>query len=376
MEPIRSAHSESLLPSTPQWIHDAVQSASETFTGRSKQALGAVGDFATEHKTALAITAGGVAVIGAIAFRGKLTSVSERFLPDASKVLADSNFLHDAAKAEKLAQKAASPDWRQRYEAACSWDSSPRLLASMSQDESLQVRMMVAKHPMTPKATLHTMRATDVKEVSEAAQFGLERRANMQIVFARDPRASADTLHRLAIEPSQTTKIREAVGLHRDTGARTLDFLARDPSPHVRTVVAGHWGTPERSLSALARDENLYVRESAAANPNMPDAMLPVLAKDKFPGPRFEVASHPATSASLLEALSRDRNYVVRSGVGANRNTPATALERLSQDGREEVREVVARNPNTDTATLQKLKEDESGLVRISAKKALRARTL
>ena len=359
------------LPSA-QAFHDEVAGFRDRVKQESSKALSNAEGFISEHKTGTAIVVGAAAVVGVLACSGKLGS-AESFL-SALKISREEPVSYDLTKVAKLAKQAASSDWRERYTTAYSWDSPPELLKSLANDQHVQVRMMIAKHPMTPRATVQSMTVGDDAQVRRAGRFGLERREQMQLQFARDPRATAGILHRIATEPMQALRAREAVALHRGTSPQTLSFLSRDADPEVRAAVALHSATPAKSLSKLSRDESLSVRAIAASHPSLPEKDLARLAKGTDAATRFEVAWSSAATPDLLEGLGRDRNYLVRSGVGRNEQSSPSLLERLSGDRSPVVRESVAQNPNLGKDALQRLSDDEEGLVRIAAKKTLKSR--
>ena len=364
-----------------EWLNHAVGSAYERVLNNGLSVLAKGEHFVQEHKMLAATVTGAVAVAATLAFRGRaaapaeeIESVAQKFLPDASKLFKPDLIDFDAAKIQKLTEDAGSSDWRRRYMAVSSWDAPPELLASLARDEHLRVREMVAKNPLTPKEVLKSMSVHDTEDVRDAAEFGLERRTKMQLVFARDPRASAGTLHRIATEDDQIPRLKEAVALNRQSSPQTLKVLAADSDADVRTFVAMHPRTPVTTLDELSRDSNYHVRQAAATNPFVSDLSLARLTLDRAPGPRFEVANHLYASSEQLEHLARDTNYVVRAGVAANAKTGWDVLKRLSDDSERSVREAVAGNPNVDAATLEALANDDEGLVRIAARKAMRSK--
>jgi Leucine rich repeat variant len=178
---------------------------------------------------------------------------------------------------------------------------------------------------------------------------------------ARNPSASAETLHRIATIPNpelhermgglfpltgqdrRGLAVMRHVALHPHVTTETLEVLAGSPDPFVLGEVARNPKLPEATLVRLAERGGQLIDWGVSWNPRAPPALLARLAQSPDQYSRSAVAQNPSTSPVDLSRLSRDAVDQVRLNVARNPRTPRETLEVLCEDIDERVRDASSR---------------------------------
>jgi len=192
-------------------------------------------------------------------------------------------------------------------------ETTPEVLAVLSKDKDLGVRLMAAKNPKTPREVLTALAGDEYvyvryevvenpntpREVLTALAGDKDEYVRRRI--AENPNTPREVLTVLAVDKDEI--VRYAVAKNPKTLPETLAVLARDKDEYVRRAVAGNPNTPPEILAALTGDDDTYVVRSVAANPNTPPETLTALAAHKHVG----VRDRAKVTMDYLEALKAKR---------------------------------------------------------------------
>ena len=122
----------------------------------------------------------------------------------------------------------------------------------------------------------------------------------------------------------------------------------------VRRQVAANPNCPADTLDRLAGDPSCEVREAAAGNPQCPPAALRRCVRD----PGWSAVEEYTGPPTRQRAIRRDPGQQARTAAAGNPNTPPTALHRLARDPQDRVRAAVAANPACPTRIRDRLTRD------------------
>ena len=177
------------------------------------------------------------------------------------------------------------------------------LLAALSKDEEVLVRVRVAKNENTNELILQEL--------------------------AKD----------------EDVIVRAEVAKNKNTSEVTLSKLANDDDSIVRLNVAGNVQASISTLDQLASDGNEDIRIGVACNTRTSEETLEKLASDKSEHVRYSVISNPVCYKirKIWEKLSEDTDENIRSYI-AFRTSDIELQKKLSEDESETVRENVLIN--------------------------------
>ena len=144
-------------------------------------------------------------------------------------------------------------------------ETTPEVLAVLSKDKDLGVRLMAAKNPKTPREVLTALAGDEYVYV--------------RYEVVENPNTPREVLTALAGDKDEY--VRRRIAENPNTPREVLTVLAVDKDEIVRYAVAKNPKTLPETLAVLARDKDEYVRRAVAGNPNTPPEVLAALSKDE-----------------------------------------------------------------------------------------------
>ncbi|GGA06766.1 hypothetical protein [Okeania sp. KiyG1] len=209
------------------------------------------------------------------------------------------------------------------------------ILEMLADDESEEVRKLVAENPDTPVETLVKLANDSSKSVKEK--------------LVSNSKTPVEILEILADDESE--KIRQLVAKNSHTPVETLVKLANDSSKYVKQKLVSNPNTPVEILERLGLEEKIF----NISNANTPASILEKLADHSSESVRYEVVGHRNTPVSVIEKLANDKYiYTIRT-IAEKSQTPPHILERLATHPDYTTRYYVAINRNTPATALEKL---------------------
>ena len=171
----------------------------------------------------------------------------------------------------------------------------PMVLANMTSDPHMSVRVAVASNPAAPRGARRLLSQDPEPEVRAAWANTTDDQAALDRLVARE----------------QVTFVRCEAAANPLAGADTLDRLAGDPNPRVRLEAAANPSTRPDTLVVLTGDTDRRVRAGVAKNSSLadPDA-VDALSRDGSPSVRAALLRRPLPD-SIVDRLSRDRDGTV-----------------------------------------------------------------
>lgn len=223
---------------------------------------------------------------------------------------------HSHVDAHVLAPLALDVDSSVRSAAARNANASPAMLERLASDRDPDVQSAVASNATTRPQLLDKL----------SRGHGM-----VMAQVAKNPAASAETLHRLFQDTTTGNQMRALVAGNASAPADIRSAAVTDADDWVREHTAGNAALTASEMPQLVRDSSQRVRRALARN-RAAGSVLPELANDRDDFVRSTVAKNPAATPELLRSLASDEFHAVRAGVASNPNTPRDVLEHLVDD--------------------------------------------
>src|SRR5271157_2230566 len=215
--------------------------------------------------------------------------------------------------------------------------------ANKQEDEpKLKILGLIARSPNAPLEIL--------------AKLSQDKNMSVRVYVADNPNTSSEILAQLSQDSSKDVRV--CVAQNPNTRSSILAGLAQDKDISVRACVARNPNIPSEILAKLSQDKDISVRGCVAQNPNTSSEILAQLSQDKNKYVRGYVAHNPNTSSEILVQMSQDPDEFVRAWVAKNSNTRSSILAGLAQDEDKTVRGSVALNSNTSSEILVQMSQD------------------
>ncbi|BAZ01968.1 leucine rich repeat variant [Tolypothrix tenuis PCC 7101] len=241
---------------------------------------------------------------------------------------------------------------------------TPQLLAILTHDPSIEVRVCLVRHPNLTEALWLRLAEDTAISVREAVAAANNAPVSVLELLARD----------------EQSEVRIKVATNSNTLIPVLELLARDENPSVRTAAASNPHLPESILTQLASDEKVEVRRAVAQNPNTPAAIKQTL-RDLLVQPNTQQATsttlrgisriyNPSSDdiTTILAEYANSDNAFVRLVTLLHPLTPPEILTQATQSASWLERYAVADNPATPRELRQQLTQDSNRVVRVAAK--------
>lgn len=219
-------------------------------------------------------------------------------------------------------------------------DTPPKILSTLTQDESTKVRLAVASRysHLTPQILVIL---SDDYNAEIRYKVATNYETPQKVLY----RGAKSRIREIKIRVAQNTKSSER------TLSCLLDHPASEDFGHDKDVdeyfyykwVAKNHNLATRLANRLANSLNTEVREILASNLRCPLSVLNTLVDDNV-RVRQALASNPNVSQKILETLSQDDNVDVRINVAKHERTPEKVLTKLFSDSQEDVRMFAARS--------------------------------
>ena len=250
------------------------------------------------------------------------------------------------------------------------------ILEMLADDESGQVRQLVAENTDTPVEAL-------VKLANDSSKYVKEK-------LVANPNTPVEILERLAVEenilnirnPKTPARAIEAVVRKiRERGRTGADWKSSEKLVKLLKHPVEGSQMPASLLEELANHFSDSVKYRVVEHRNTPVRVIEKLANENYIPAIRAIAKKSQTPAHILERLATHPDYTTRYNVAHNSQTPATALEKLARyseseanapsrtkDGlktmmagadNNEIRRTLARNTRTPIAVLEMLANRE-----------------
>ncbi|BAZ11925.1 leucine rich repeat variant [Calothrix sp. NIES-4071] len=236
---------------------------------------------------------------------------------------------------------------------------TPELLAILTQDLCVDVRVCLIRHPNLTEALWLRLTQDAAVSVREAVASSVQVPANVLELLAQDEQAL----------------VRAKVAANPNTLITTLELLAGDSNSNVRTAVASNPNLRVTTLEQLANDEKVEVRRTVAQNSNTPASIRETL-RDLILQPTTRQTSptlrglsriyNPSTDdlPTILIEYAQSENAFVRFITLLHPLTPLNILNEGALSASWLERYAVADNPATSTQIKQQLTKDSNRIVR------------
>lgn len=185
--------------------------------------------------------------------------------------------------------------------------SDPAILVMLSDDESAQVRAIIAQNPQTLASQFNLLEMDDVQSV----RHGL----------ALNPNLTPDIMLKLAKDYTWgALKMRLALVRHPQLSADALAILALDQAAQVRAWVARHPNVSpetrnvalEQALTRAVYSSDLFLHVAAALHEATPPQHLHKIIYSPYWQARYALSLNPSATEHELHFLSNDGNRWVR----------------------------------------------------------------
>ncbi|MBD2206119.1 hypothetical protein H6G33_28340 [Calothrix sp. FACHB-1219] len=239
---------------------------------------------------------------------------------------------------------------------------TPQLLAILTQDPSVEVRVCLVRHPNLTEALWLCLSEDTAISVREAVAAANNAPVNVLELLARD----------------EQSEVKIKVATNSNTPIPVLELLASDENPSVRTAAASNPRLSETILAQLATDEKVEVRRAVAQNPHTPAAIKQTLRDLVFQPSKQTISPtlrglsriyNPSSDdiTSILAEYATSENAFVRLVTLLHPQTPAELLTQAAQSEYWLERYAVADNPATPEELRQQLTHDSNRIVKAVA---------
>jgi hypothetical protein len=220
-------------------------------------------------------------------------------------------------------------------------NTSGEVLAALTGQPSIPLRLAIAAHPNADQATLATLCCDIWGDIRARA--------------AGNPHCPPDLLETL-VAAGATPDLQSVTRQYGELGKEQLAQLA-DLGPWGCFLAARHPGSPPGLLAAISRDPDWRVRSGLLDNPNTPQTLIRTLvdAPDPSDMEAIRQLSQPQVAGQALSQLAHHASPEVRMSVARHPAATPEILGLLATDGVKEIRALAAIHPSVRTADLELL---------------------
>lgn len=165
-----------------------------------------------------------------------------------------------------------SPDELVRIALARRTDLSDKLIEQLSKDDSINVRMEIARQANLPQSVIKTL-AEDLDPVSEI------------------------------------------IAMRTDLTDDIIEYLASNYSFAIRQKVVENSKLPAHLVEKLSNDQDYLVRKALAKHHALTDAIIEKLSRDEYFGVRKAIAEKQSLTQEIVKRLSQDEDERVRQAI-------------------------------------------------------------